>query len=462
MLYERICRSINYLSTTITNSTSLWDGPIDMCQQIEADQMAVDSVIVEAKKRNSYFNGFNTPRLYHAILCRVYMLLYYKHRDDKLYQSIVFPRLMANMGVYSDVHIKTVNAKIDEILEQEKLIEQMQAEKKKAMKPKFIYPTMEQAERDALFDEYNDERLFREFIEFCNDVIRPNNFIPDYAMLWYAAKDVVRKLWQASYPESYIDRILHNFDSQIGYRATWGPQLVMIGVYAMMRTVEGEHFAKAIQQIEGYRLGNTDYHALYENIESVKQWIDKTSPFDNYDYTGAEPDASGKETFVRADIERISTQYTAMLEEQKKKTAELEKQMAVKDTEIKRLKYEYGELEKQKQMDDQQWAPLTPEEQLGIDERIIFFSSALRIDLTDNDANQTGLARFICSQTGSAPESVRPRINKIAQMYKAKQIDGSVADAAKNVTGFIAKCWKSDKLSEAAYKIVEDIELYME
>ena len=97
---ERICNSINYLSVTF-NSAPLWDKPLRMCGQIEKDQLAVESVIIEAKHNSSFFSGQNTPRLYHALLCRVYILVYYKHRDDPLYQEIVFPRLRDNMGFYS-------------------------------------------------------------------------------------------------------------------------------------------------------------------------------------------------------------------------------------------------------------------------------------------------------------------------------------------------------------------------
>ena len=71
VLQDRVCRPINYLTTKINSATPLWDDPIKMCQQIEIDQFAVDSVILNARQHNSLFNGINTPRIYHAILCRV-------------------------------------------------------------------------------------------------------------------------------------------------------------------------------------------------------------------------------------------------------------------------------------------------------------------------------------------------------------------------------------------------------
>lgn len=148
---ERICRSINYLSKTY--SAPLWDKPLKMYEQIEKYQLEVDSVIIEAKKNDSFFNGPNTPRLYHALLCRVYILTYYKHRDNPLYQDIVFPRLRENMGIYSSQHLKTINEKIDVILEQEEKI-------KKAREGKMAQETEQtftKAEVEQMMQSQNDQ-----------------------------------------------------------------------------------------------------------------------------------------------------------------------------------------------------------------------------------------------------------------------------------------------------------------
>ena len=138
VLQDRVCRPINYLTTKINSATPLWDDPIKMCQQIEIDQFAVDSVILNARQHNSLFNGINTPRIYHAILCRVYILLYYRFHDNELYQRIVFPKLKENMGIYNDIHLKTINEEIDKILALEELVKKMQ-EEKKDVKPVFSY-----------------------------------------------------------------------------------------------------------------------------------------------------------------------------------------------------------------------------------------------------------------------------------------------------------------------------------
>ena len=129
VFFERICKPINFLSIKLNSSTPLWDEPIKMYEKIEKYQLEVDSVIVEAKKYSAYFNGERTPRLYHALLCRVYILVYYKHRDDPLYQEIVVPRLRDNMGIYSSQHLKTINEEIDKILRQEEMIKKANQEK---------------------------------------------------------------------------------------------------------------------------------------------------------------------------------------------------------------------------------------------------------------------------------------------------------------------------------------------
>ena len=109
MLQERVCRPTNYLAIQVDSATPLWDGPIKMCQQIEADVFAVDSAVKEARKLKGKFND-NTTHLYQAVLCRVYIILYYLHNDDTLYKEIVFPRLRENMGVFNKNYLNNVSS----------------------------------------------------------------------------------------------------------------------------------------------------------------------------------------------------------------------------------------------------------------------------------------------------------------------------------------------------------------
>ena len=152
VFFERICKPINFLSIKLNSSTPLWDEPIKMYEKIEKYQLEVDSVIVEAKKYSAYFNGERTPRLYHALLCRVYILVYYKHRDDPLYQEIVVPRLRDNMGIYSSQHLKTINEEIDKILRQEEMIKKANQEKM----AKETEQTFAKAEVEQMMHSQND------------------------------------------------------------------------------------------------------------------------------------------------------------------------------------------------------------------------------------------------------------------------------------------------------------------
>lgn len=121
-LTERVCRPFSYLAVKITSNTPLWDDPIKMCQRIEKNLFAVDSVIIEAKRTSGYFNGSMTPKLYQAVLCRVYILLYYKHQDEELYQEVVFPRLKDEIGQYYRGSIEAIRKQIDEVIRLEKKV----------------------------------------------------------------------------------------------------------------------------------------------------------------------------------------------------------------------------------------------------------------------------------------------------------------------------------------------------
>jgi len=310
-LLERVCLPIDYLTQPIKPGVSLWDEPIRMCRQIEKESFLVDSIIIEARKNNAFFSGANSPRLYHAVLCRVYILLYYRHRDDKEYQSIVYPRLKANMGVYGSNLFNNINASINRVIELEEIARKAEAAKKREnANPKFSLPKLSRAELDELFDEYNKEKLFREYVLFYDRVIRPDDAKLDQAELWYTAKDIVRMLWHANYPETYIERIMNQFDTDLGYVGMAAPQYIMMCVYIMMRTVRDNRFADAIVRIESYMQNdNTDFHYLRQYMSSVKQWFDENRPFDDYDYVGTPPKQES-ETIALPDIERIRQQVT--------------------------------------------------------------------------------------------------------------------------------------------------------
>lgn len=122
----RILDKINALSYKVDTNVPLWEGPIKMCQRIEQNPLSLDTVVQEAKKYNTYFyqSGSENPVRYHAVLCRVYILLYYRHHgkeDEEKYHKFIIPTLKDHMGVYASKYLNTINQQIDDILEMERL-----------------------------------------------------------------------------------------------------------------------------------------------------------------------------------------------------------------------------------------------------------------------------------------------------------------------------------------------------
>lgn len=308
VLQDRVCRPINYLTTKINSVTPLWDDPVKKCQQIENDLFSVDTVIIDSRKYDGVFNGVNSPRIYHAILSRVYILLYYRHRDDKLFQEIVFPRLKKNMGIYNDIHIKTINQQIDQILAQEELVKKMQEEKKKDVKPVFTYVSHSGHEQDHLAIEYNEEQLFRNMSGIIRELANKYNTRQDEANVWYNAKQVVHTLRDINRPELLINRAASALvygQLNNGYN---GSQIVLICAYVMIRSSKNnDHFSAFIQEMESLADADTDLHVIKNSIRAIGNWITKNLPFENSEYIGEE--TTKAENYTIADIERITRQY---------------------------------------------------------------------------------------------------------------------------------------------------------
>lgn len=351
VLQERVCSPINNLCTKIDSATPLWDGPIKMCQQIEDDQFAVDTVVMEAKKHDGLFNGVNTPRLYHAILCRVYIILYYLHHDDQLYQEIVFPRLKNNMGAYNDVHLKTINEKIDQILAQEELVKKMQEEKKKDVKPVFAYVSHSGHEQDHLAIEYNEEQLFRNMSGVIRELANKYNTRQDEANVWYNAKQVVHTLRDINRPELLINRaasaLVHG-QLNNGYN---GSQIVLICAYVMIRSSKNnDHFSAFIQEMESLADADTDLHVIKNSIRAIGNWITKSLPFENSEYIGEE--TTKAENYTTADIERITRQFEEKIAVIKRENAGLIKENEQLKNQIELLQQQ---IEEERSSEDINW-----------------------------------------------------------------------------------------------------------
>lgn len=333
-LQEDVCRPISYLTTKVDSATPLWDGPIKMCQQIEADVFTVNSVVMEARKLNRNFNGVNTPCLYHAILCRVYILLYYYHHNEVTYKEIVFPRLTANMGSYFSQYLDKINKQIFKILEQEKLVKTVQAERKKDVKPVFAYVNHVSDERDLLFIEYSEELLSRSMSGTIKELVNKYGTGQDVANVWFNAKRVVHTLRDLNRPELLIERAAMSLmEGQVNNRYE-GSQIVLLCAYAMIRASENNaHFAAFIEMMESLSDSKeTDLRVISQEINGIKGVIDNQT-FDGYDYIGEQPTKA--ETYTEADIKRLQEQIQAKEEEKRlpltKLIEDLQKQVSDKD-----------------------------------------------------------------------------------------------------------------------------------
>ena len=367
VLQERVCSPINYLCNKIDSATPLWDGPIKMCQQIEDDQFAVDTVVMEAKKHNGAFNGVNTPRFYHAILCRVYIILYYLHPDDQLYQEIVFPRLKKNMGVYNDVHLNSINEQIDKILAQEKLLKKVQAEKKKDVKPVFAYVRHNGNEQDHLYIEYSEELLFRGMKGIIKGLSDRYGTHQDEANVWFNAKKIVHTLRDVKRPELLIDRAATALVAGQMYNEYKGSQIILICAYAMIRSSkDNTHFASFIQKMESLADEDTDLVVIKMSIHAIKNWISDNLPFDEYDYIGEH--TSSSENYTSADIERIRNQ---IVEHEKVEREKLLKRVEELESNEKTLKQQVSSLEKELEAEKAKKESDSTEEELKTENEVL-------------------------------------------------------------------------------------------
>lgn len=105
------------------SSETIWDTPSESCKQIEQNLRIIDTIIVTAKRKQSGCVS-GTICYYHQMLARIYILLYYVHRDDEVFQNVIFPKLLRDMGPYglSDFVKVHINRKIDNQLEQDRAL----------------------------------------------------------------------------------------------------------------------------------------------------------------------------------------------------------------------------------------------------------------------------------------------------------------------------------------------------
>ena len=311
-LADRVAMKVDYFNR-LYKPDNIWNGIIESCQTIEEEPRNVSTVIVDMKKDNEIAVTGTSIKKYHCKLTCVYILLYYRYRDDDMYKALVFPYLIQNMGVYSGNQIinDKINQEIDKIIELDKLVEENK--KSQTSKPLFAFHGLNGNNADKLFDEYSDERLFREmkgFIEAMNDDYFTRL---DTVVIWYNAKLTLQSLQQVKRPELFIERVataLVHGQINNGYS---GSQIILICVYAMVRSKENPHFKNFITEMEDMTIGHLDMEVIHQNIINFKNWLDKSNPYDSYDYFSLS--IPEKTTFTKADIERMMQEYTTKIKE---------------------------------------------------------------------------------------------------------------------------------------------------
>ena len=134
-LTDRVAMRIDYFSR-LFKPENIWNDPIELCLPIELNPANVSGVILRAKMENGTAVTGTSIKTYHTILTRVYILLYFKHCDNKVYEAAVFPQLIRNMGAYGDDKLSKnkIHAEIKKILEEEKLINEALGTKELAPK----------------------------------------------------------------------------------------------------------------------------------------------------------------------------------------------------------------------------------------------------------------------------------------------------------------------------------------
>lgn len=337
MLQERVCRPINYLTSKVNSATPLWDGPIKMCQRIEDDVFSVDSVVKESRTLSGTFSD-NATYLYQSVLCRVYILLYYRHRDDELYKDIVFPRLRESMGVYNTQHLNKINDQINKILAQEDLLKKVQEEKNKDVKPVFAYVAHTRDEMDHLYIEYGEEQLFRNMSGVIKGLSLKYGTNQDEANVWFNAKRVVHTLRDVNRPELLINRAATALVAGQIYNGYEGSQIILLCAYTMIRASKNNaHFGLFIKKMESLSdEENTDLTVIKQCIKAIKQRLDNEQSFDGYDYIGEQ--TTKGDTFTSADIERLQKQIQSKEEEKRlqltNQIENLQKQLSDKDAKL--------------------------------------------------------------------------------------------------------------------------------
>lgn len=316
------------------NRAKMWERIPETCIRIEDEPRTLDTVIAEYLQYDTKLNSDPTINRSHLNLTLLYILLYYRHRDDQIYKGYVFPELKRYMGVYADDKIlkDVIHAKIDEILINDEF---MKEAKKKDVKPVFKFESLPGDVRDHLFIEYNEEKLFREMSKEVQELCQTYNTHLDVAEVWYNAKKVVHTLRDINRPELLIQRAAVALAPGQMYNGFQGSQIILLCVYMMIcESPNHEYFSNFITKME-YEEASilSDMQVIARNLSYMKRRYNEKGPYDGHDYIGET--ALKQETYTRTEVERITSEYEKKIqsleEENNRLIDELEKQSQATD-----------------------------------------------------------------------------------------------------------------------------------
>ena len=350
-LSEQVCMKLSYFKNKF-KTENIWDGIIQQCQLIEKDPRNVNIVTAEASNHSEMYVKEASVRESHLILTRVYILLYYRHRDDSYF---LFHELVARMGFYSkrDYLKGIIRDGIDKIIEFDKQIEANKEKARKNPKPLFAYVPHSGNESDYLYIEYNEEELFRYMSPVIKELSNRYDIHLDEADVWYNAKEVVHSLRDIKRPELMIERAASALIIGQIHNEHRGSQMILLSAYMMVRaTSEHSHFDDFIKKMESYAQDDSPKWVVLQNIRPIKKWLDENLPLkEDYDYIG---DAPSKEVFTRSDVERLLTEYRERekkaeetQEEKLRQLQEREQKLSNANTKNQELEKKVEELQKQ-------------------------------------------------------------------------------------------------------------------
>ena len=333
-LADRVALQLDYIKQ-LFKADSVWNGIFELCQTIEEEPRNVNTVILESKKDNVNVLPSKSVKRYQIKLTRIYIILYYRHKEDELFKALVFPELQKNMGIYKEnkILIEKIHKVIDDIIKQDELVES--AKKTKEIKPMFKFKGHTGPERDKLFDEYTDESLFYNIHGYIEVLDKRYGTHLDSPTIWYNAKQVVRGLQRVKRPELFIRRVAVDLVNGQLYDGYDGAQIILLCVYAMVRSKDNPHFKNFIQKMEGMSLENSDMHIIRNHISDLKEIIDTKDLYDDYNYFA---DYSKTETYTRAELEKLRNQIN---KQHKDIEEELKNRIKEKETELSNLQSKF-------------------------------------------------------------------------------------------------------------------------